>query len=57
MSVRSVRIVFATVLGIAGIALGVYGDWILWHPMDGLLLTLATISDGPRSAMQRYRSS
>jgi len=41
VNVRSVRIVFATVLGIAGIALGVYGDWILWHPMDGLLLTLA----------------
>jgi hypothetical protein len=40
VSARAVRIVLAVVLGIAGIALGVYGDWILWHPMDGVMLTL-----------------
>lgn len=39
-STRTVRVLLVIVLGGAGFALGVYGDWILWHPMDGLLLTL-----------------
>jgi hypothetical protein len=40
VSGRVLRTLLAVGLALAGLAAGAYGDWILWHPMDGLMLTL-----------------
>jgi len=36
-------IVVLTLLLAAGVAAGAYGDWINWHPMDALMVTLAAL--------------
>ncbi len=40
MNRRTVRIVATVALAVAGLTGGAYGDWVLWHPIYGVLLTL-----------------
>lgn len=43
LRVRPATLVVLALLFAAGVAAGAYGDWINWHPMDALMVTLGAM--------------